>query len=78
MCAHNPTRNGRIDVDHRCGAIVAVDDVVYGRGGGQSGPQIGVLVDALGGHVAQGADQEPAVLFDHLPHPGVEGDQSFG
>ena len=67
-----------VHIDHRCGGVVAVDDVVYGRGGGQPGPQVGVLADGLGGHVVQGADQEPAVFPDHLPDTGVEGDQPSG
>ncbi len=66
-----------IDVDHGGGAVVAADDLMHRRECRQPRAEVGVLADALGGHVVQGADQEPAVLPDHLPHTGVQGDQPF-
>ena len=67
-----------IDIDHRGGAVVAADDLMHRRRGRQPRAEVNVLADGLGGHVVQAADQEPAVLSDHLPHTGVEGDQPFG
>jgi hypothetical protein len=67
-----------IDIHHRCGDVVAADDLMYGRGGRQPRAEINVLADGLGGHVVQATDQEPPVFFDHLPDTGVEGDQPFG